>query len=111
MATRYCGTAAIKVVWKDDLNAYVGRIFDPTKTSEERSYRFQVRAPAVLEEAVDTPSAYDKAAHAACAFAQQDDYDFFFDSDESGYKIFRNRAAQDFWYTQRSIENARRPQE
>ncbi len=105
MATRFCGTAAIKLTWDDELDAYVGRIFDPTKASEERSYRFKVRAPAYLTEAVDSPAAYDKAAHAACAFAQQDDYDFFFDSDEKGYKIFRNRAAQDFWYTQRRMGN------
>lgn len=101
MARRFSGTSCIVVAYDDASEKWVGRVFDPTKKSEERSFRFAIKPAPSFSFAVDSPLAYDEAARAACAFATADGYDFHFDYDGSGIKTFRNRATQDYWYNEK----------
>lgn len=97
MARRISGNAVVIVHYKDDLDKYAGRIIDSLKRSS--SYRFVIYPPQTIIIPVDSPEAYDDAAKAALAFAEEDGHEVNLDYDESGnVMVFRNRMAQDRWY-------------
>jgi hypothetical protein len=93
MATRYCGALRISVTWSDAAGEYKATVH----TSDGR-WQGGVRAPAVLQAAVDSPEAYDGAAHAAVTFAVEESHcahlveDAAVNVDGSGWLIERPAA-------------------
>jgi len=65
MARRYCGQITIYLVCND--TDYSVRVVGPGGAAH-----VQVGFPAVLTKAVDSPDAFDEAAHAALSFIQDD---------------------------------------
>ena len=94
MARRYSGSVVVEVTWSDNEDQYVGRVITP-----EGSSRQSVRAPAILEHAVDSPVAYDAAAHAMLSFSESDlaksgialDAHALFEPDGSGWTVCRKK--------------------
>lgn len=68
MAKRYSGAVTIRIQWSDVLDEYEARVTMPGTKGES----IRVRAPAVLERAVDSPDEYDSAARAALSFASEE---------------------------------------
>lgn len=68
MATRYSGDVKISIVWNDRADVYNATVSAPGF----KPYHVQVGRPAAGRLAVDSPAAYDAAAHAALSFADED---------------------------------------
>lgn len=87
MATRYCGKVKIGCTYRDRENDYRCTM----SAGGKRIGVEYVGAPRHLTHAVDSPKAYDDAAHAALSFASSEgklderDLDFT----DSGYRIRR----------------------
>jgi len=62
-----------------------------TLSSGGRRKVIYVGAPAYLSHAVDSPKAYDEAAHAALSFADHEGFDMQPDTTSSGWHISRSR--------------------
>ena len=66
MARRYSGSVTVDVTWVDADSQYRCRVRAPGGATT-----VHVGPPAVLERAVDSPEAYDVAAHAALSFVAE----------------------------------------
>ena len=91
MATRYCGSTTIRVIWDDASSVYRCRV----TCDGQLLYSVSVGAPAHLTLAVDSPEAYDNAARAACSFASDGrgaDVSDHLDSTDAGWDIRRTKA-------------------
>jgi hypothetical protein len=69
MARRYSGKVTVSILWDDHDNRYAARV---KADGSEQPIFVTVGAPKILEHAVDSPEAYDAAAKAAIAFADDD---------------------------------------
>jgi hypothetical protein len=68
MTRRYSGEVTVYITWLDATEQYGAKVKPPG----EPSVYIAVGAPRLLEHAVDSPPAYDAAAKAALAFAEDE---------------------------------------
>lgn len=86
MAMRRSGQVKITCTLNRRSDSYRCRVKTP-----EAQKTVVVRAPASLRQAVDSPVAFDQAAHAALSFADDEGFDVasYADMGSSGWKISR----------------------
>ena len=88
MAKRYSGDVVVSVTWSDSRDAYKA-----TVSAHGEKWSGWVGAPRAMRIAVDSPQAYDDAAHAAISFACDEEPGFCdvagTNADCSGWEILR----------------------
>jgi len=87
MATRYSGSVTVRVEWNDRTSQYDATVSIPG----EGTRRVHIRRAPADRGAVDSPKAYDKAAHAALSFTDSRDFPVGDNADflDSGWAISR----------------------
>lgn len=87
MATRYSGKGTVRLLFNDSKNAYRATVSDGSA-----SMTIWLPLKGHQDKAVDSPAAYDEAAHAAISFATNDGLDEnAFNMSDSGWIIKRKK--------------------
>lgn len=95
MAKRYCGRYVVNVVFVDKYAEYACTIYHDVYSGKKHGHHLiYVHPPASSRIAVDSPQAYDDAAHAALSFATSPDQwnmESELDYTDSGFRIRRKK--------------------